>query len=108
MKDEYDSSPLAETSRHDVQGLRGRCRVDRVLMQDVVTDRRFLLHYCGNPFSAVKAVCGDKVHIIDRFHVVQQAVSAHAAVLRSVQKQRDHEEAKTRKKLRKRWLKSAD
>ena len=59
-------------------------------------------------FAAVKAVFGDKVHIIDRFHVVQQAVSALDAVLRSVQKQLDHEEAKELKKLRKRWLKSAD
>ena len=59
-------------------------------------------------FSAVKAVFGDKVHVIDRFHVVQQAVSALDEVLRSVQKQLDHEEAKELKKLRKRWLKSAD
>jgi len=59
-------------------------------------------------FSAVKTVCGDQVHVIDRFHVVQQAVSALDEVLRSVQKQRDHEEAKELKKLRKRWLKSAD
>ena len=56
-------------------------------------------------FSAVKAVFGDKVHIIDRFHVVQQAVSALDEVLRSVQKQLDQEEAKELKKLRKRWLK---
>jgi transposase len=59
-------------------------------------------------FSAVKAVFGDKVHVIDRFHVVQQAVSALDEVLRSVQKQLDPEEAKALKKLRKRWLKSAD
>ncbi len=59
-------------------------------------------------FAAVKAVFGDQVHVIDRFHVVQQAVSALDAVLRSVQKQLDHEEAKDLKKLRKRWLKSAD
>jgi transposase len=59
-------------------------------------------------FLAVKAVFGDKVHVIDRFHVVQQAVSALDAVLRSVQKQLDPEEAKALKKLRKRWLKSAD
>jgi transposase len=59
-------------------------------------------------FSAVKAVFGDKVHVIDRFHVVQQAVSALDEVLRSVQKQLDQEEAKDLKKLRKRWLKSAD
>ena len=59
-------------------------------------------------FSAVKAVFGDKVHVIDRFHGVQQAVSALDEVLRSVQKQLDQEEAKDLKKLRKRWLKSAD
>jgi transposase len=59
-------------------------------------------------FAAVKAVFGDHVHVIDRFHVVQQAVSALDEVLRLVQKQRDPEEAKALKKLRKRWLKSAD
>jgi transposase len=59
-------------------------------------------------FSAIKAVFGDKVHVIDRFHVVQQAVSALDEVLRSVQKQLDHEEAKELKQLRKRWLKSSD
>jgi transposase len=59
-------------------------------------------------FAAVKAVFGDKVHVIDRFHVVQQAVSTLDEVLRSVQKHLDQEEAKALKKLRKRWLKSAD
>src|SRR5438445_4025836 len=63
----------------------------------------------SKPFlSAVKAVCGDQVQVIDRFHVVQQAVSALDEVLRSVQKQLDPEEAKALKKLRKRWLQSAD
>jgi transposase len=59
-------------------------------------------------FAAVKAVCGDHVHVIDRFHVVQQAVSALDEVWRSVQKQLNPEEAQALKKLRKRWLKSAD
>ena len=59
-------------------------------------------------FAAIKAVFGDQVQVIDRFHVVQQAVSALDEVLRSVQKQLDPEEAKELKKLRKRWLKSAD
>jgi transposase len=59
-------------------------------------------------FGAVKAICGDKVHSIDRFHVVQQALSALEVVLRSVQHQLDHEEAQELKTLRKRWLKSAD
>jgi len=59
-------------------------------------------------FAAIKEVFGDKVHVIDRFHVVQQAVDVLDEVLRSVQKQLDPEEAKALKKLRKRWLKSAD
>src|SRR5712691_11399713 len=59
-------------------------------------------------FAAIKEVFGDKVHVIDRFHVVQQAVEVLDEVLRSVQKQLDPEEAKALKKLRKRWLKSAD
>ena len=59
-------------------------------------------------FAAIKAVCGDQVHVIDRLHVVQQAVEALDAVLGSVKKQRDADEAKALQKLRKRWLKSAD
>ncbi len=59
-------------------------------------------------FAAVKAVFGEQVHVIDRFHGVQQAVDALDEVLRSVQRQLDPEEAKALKKLRKRWLKSAD
>ena len=46
--------------------------------------------------------------MIDRFHVVKLAVDALDEVLRSVQKQLDPEEAKTLKKLRRRWLKSAN
>jgi transposase len=59
-------------------------------------------------FAAVKEVFGDHVQVIDRFHVVQQAVGALDEVLRAVQKQLAPEEAKELKKLRKRWLKSAD
>jgi len=59
-------------------------------------------------FAAVKAVFGDHGHVIDRCHVVQQAVRALDEVGRSVHKQRDPEEAKALKKLRKRWLKSSD
>jgi transposase len=58
--------------------------------------------------AAVKEVFGDQVHVIDRFHVVQQAVEALDAVLGSVKKQLDKDEAKELKKLRKRWLKSSD
>ena len=59
-------------------------------------------------FAAIQEVFGDRVHVIDRFHVVKQAVEALDAVLRSVQKQLDKDEAKALKKLRKRWLKSVD
>jgi len=59
-------------------------------------------------FAAIKEVFGDQVHVIDRFHVVQQAVEALDAVLGSVKKHLDKDDAKERKKLRKRWLKSTD
>jgi transposase len=59
-------------------------------------------------FAAVKEVFGDRVHVSDRFHVVQQAVDALDGVLRAGQKRLGPEEAKDRKKLRKCWLKSAN
>lgn len=59
-------------------------------------------------YAAIQAVFGDRVHVIDRFHVVKQAVDALDEVLRSVQHQLDKDDAKALKKLRKRWLKSAD
>lgn len=58
--------------------------------------------------AAIKEVFGEQVQIIDRFHVVQQAVVALDAVLRSVHQQLDRDDAKALKKLRKRWLKSAN
>jgi len=58
--------------------------------------------------SAVKELFGESVQVIDRFHVVQGAVNALDEVLRSVQKQLHAEEAKALKKLRRRWLKSAN
>ena len=59
-------------------------------------------------YSAIKTVFGDQVQVIDRFHVVKQAVEALDSVLRSVQKQLDQEGAKELKKLRRRWLRSAN
>ncbi len=59
-------------------------------------------------FSAIQEVFGDQVQVIDRFHGVQHAVSALDAVLRSVQKQLESEAANELKKLRRRWLKSAN
>jgi transposase len=56
--------------------------------------------------SAIKEVFGDQVQVIDRFHLVKQAIDALDKVLRSVQKQLDSEEAKELKKLRRRWLTS--
>ncbi len=58
--------------------------------------------------AAIKEVFGDQVQVIDRFHVVQQAVEALDAVLRAVKNQLDQGEANALKKLRKRWLQSAD
>ena len=58
--------------------------------------------------SAIHQLFGEQVHVIDRFHVVQLAVGALDGVLRSVSKQLEAEEAKALKKLRKRWLKSAN
>jgi transposase len=59
-------------------------------------------------YSAIEQVFGDQVQVIDRFHIIKQAVDALDSVLRSVQKQLDAEESKALKKLRKRWLKSAN
>jgi transposase len=59
-------------------------------------------------YSAIQEVFGDQVQVIDRFHVVKQAVDTLDSVLRSVQKQLDRDEAKAFKKLRRRWLKSAN
>lgn len=58
--------------------------------------------------SAIKQLLGEQGQVIDRFHVVQLAVEALDGVLRSVQKQLEPKEAKDLKKLRKRWLKSAN
>jgi transposase len=58
--------------------------------------------------SAIQALFGEQVHVIDRFHVVHLAVDALDGVWRAVQKQLDPEEAKALKKRRKRWLKSAN
>lgn len=58
--------------------------------------------------SAIQALCGEQGHVIDRFHVGQLAVSALEGVLRSGSQQRDAEEAKSLKKLRKRGRKSAN
>jgi transposase len=58
--------------------------------------------------AAIKEVFGEQVQVIDRFHVVQQAVEALDAVLRAVKKHLDQDEAKALKKLRKRWLQSSD
>lgn len=58
--------------------------------------------------SAIQALFGESVEVIDRFHVVKLAVDALDEVLRSVQKQLDPEDAKALKKLRRRWLTSAN
>jgi transposase len=57
---------------------------------------------------AIQHLFGEKVHVIDRFHVVPLAVGAREGVLRSVRQQLAVEEATALKKLRKRWLQSAN
>ena len=56
-------------------------------------------------YASIRQVFGDQVEVIDRFHVVQQAVGALDGVLRSVQKQLHPDEAKELNKRRNRWLK---
>ena len=56
-------------------------------------------------YASLHQVFGDQVEVIDRFHVVQQAVGALDGVLLSIKTQLEPEEAKELKKLRKRWLK---
>ena len=58
--------------------------------------------------AAIQQLFGESVQVIDRFHVVKVAVETLDEVLRSVQKQLAPEEAKALKKLRRRWLKSAN
>jgi transposase len=85
-----------------VAWFRSRPQAERDQVEVVVADM-------SKPYAAaIKEVFGDQVQVIDRFHVVQQAVEALDAVLRAVKNQLDQGEAKELKKLRKRWLKSAD
>ena len=85
-----------------VAWFRSRPQAERDQVEVVVADM-------SKPYAAaIKEVFGDRVQVIDRFHVVQQAVEALEAVLRAVKNQLDQGEAKELKKLRKRWLQSAD
>jgi transposase len=54
-----------------------------------------------------REVFGDRVLVIDRFHVSKLAVEALEDVRRTIQKQRSPEEAKQLKKRRRLWLKPA-
>jgi hypothetical protein len=45
-------------------------------------------------YASIHQVFGDQVAVIDRFHVVQQAVGALDGVLRSIKTQLEPEEAK--------------
>jgi transposase len=85
-----------------VAWLRSRPQEELARVEVVVADM-------SKPYAAaIGEVFGEQVEVIDRFHVVQQAVDALDRVLRSVKNQLDPQEAKALKKLRKRWLKSAD
>jgi len=55
--------------------------------------------------AAVREVFGDRVLVIDRFHVINLAVKALEEVRRVMQKQLSPEEAKQLKKMRQLWLK---
>lgn len=81
---------------------KGRPQAERDQVEVVVMDRS------KTYASAIHQLFGEQVHVIDRFHVVQLAVSALDGVLRSVSQQLEAEEAKALKKLRKRWLQSAN
>jgi transposase len=56
-------------------------------------------------YASIHQVFGDQGAVMDRFHMVQLAVGALDGVLRSIKTPLEPEEAKERKKLRKRWLK---
>ena len=94
--------------------LKGRCADDVVAWfrsrphEELASVAVVVLDRSKTYFAAIKEMCGDQVHVIDRFHVVQLAVDALDKVLRAVQTPLDPEEAKALKKLRKRWLQSAD
>jgi len=59
-------------------------------------------------YAGIREIFGEEVQVIDRFHVVKDAVDALDEVIRSVQQQLDEDESKAFKKLRKRWLTSQD
>ena len=85
-----------------VAWFRGRPPEELARVEVVVTDM-------SKPYAAaIKEVFGEQVQVIDRFHVVQQAVEALDAVLRAVKQHLEQDEAKELKRLRKRWLKSSD
>ena len=56
-------------------------------------------------YASIHQVFGDQVAVMDRFHVVQQAVGARDGVLRSIKTPREPEEAKELNTLRQRWRK---
>lgn len=82
-----------------VKGFKSRPSEERNRVEVVVLDMS------KSFYAAIQKVFGDQVQVMDRFHLVKQAVDALDRILRSVQKQLDPEEAKALKKLRKRWLK---
>jgi len=57
--------------------------------------------------AAVREVFGERVLVIDRFHVIKLAVEALEEVRRAIQKQLSQDEVKQLKKMRRLWLKPA-
>ncbi len=59
-------------------------------------------------YSSVSTMFGNRIQVIDRFHVIQSALNALSEVIRSVQKQLPKDESKALGKLRKKGLRSAN
>lgn len=82
-----------------VKWFRSRPQEELALVEAVVTDMSSVYA------AAVREVFGEKILIIDRFHVVKLAVDALEEGARALRKGLDkEEEAKRLKKLRKLWL----
>jgi transposase len=110
----YNTLMVDLDSGRPIVSFKGRCAEDVVAWfrgrpQEELARVEVVVTEMSKPYAAaIKEVFGEQVQVIDRFHVVQQAVEALEAVLRAVKNQLDQDEAKELKKLRKRWLKSSD
>jgi len=104
--DEGNGQPIMtfQSRRADEVVVWFRSRTHKALLRVAVGVLDMSKAFC----PALKEVFGAQGHIIDRFHVVPQAVEALDAVLGSAKKQLDKDAANALQTLRTRWLKSAD